>query len=173
VTELVGDALPQILALQKASWWQSSSINMPVFFGMLAMLALTVIFWPIKGVLRWRYGASFALSGRQAALYRLTRIVALCDVILFAGLLGYLTYAENNHLELLSPSYDWVLRLIQFFGFVGTVGVFVPVLNVVAAFQGKGRPWWTKGTDVLVALAAILSAWYAISQHFLVWNLNF
>jgi CubicO group peptidase (beta-lactamase class C family) len=173
VTELVGDALPQILALQKASWWQSSSINMPVFFGMLAMLALTVIFWPIKGVLRWRYGASFALSGRQAVLYRLTRIVALCDVILFAGVLGYLTYAENNHLELLSPSYDWVLRLIQFFGFVGTVGVFVPVLNVVAAFPGKGRPWWTKGTDVLVALAAILSAWYAISQHFLVWNLNF
>jgi hypothetical protein len=140
---------------------------------MLAMLALTVIFWPIKAILRWRYGAPFALAGRRAcstgsrASWRCA--ISSCS----AGVLGWFTYAGNNHLELLSPSYDWVLRILQFFGFVGTVGVFVPVLNVVAAFQGKGRPWWTKGTDVLVALAAILSAWYAISQHFLVWNLNF
>jgi hypothetical protein len=173
VTELVTDNVPQILTLLRAPWWQSAAINLPLFLGMMAMLALTVIFWPIKAILRWRYGTRFALEGRAATLYRLTRIVALCDVILFAGVLGYFAYAADNHLELLSNSYDWLLRILQLIGLIGTIGVIAVVLNAGESFRDGSRPWWTKATDVLVAVAAVLSAWYAISQHLLTWRLNY
>lgn len=174
VTELVTDAIPQIIAFQRARWWEAASINLPLAIGMLAMLALTVIFWPVKAILRWRYGTRFPLEGSAAMLYRLTRIVALCDVVLFGGLLGWFGYAADNHLELLNASYDWVLRIVQLIGLAGTIGVIAPVLNAVEAFRGgKGRPWWTKGTDVLVASAAILSVWYVLSQHILTLNLNY
>ena len=173
VTELVSDDVPQILALLRAPWWQSQALNLPLFAGMLAMLALTVIFWPVKAILRWRYHSPFALAGRAATLYRLARIAALCDLILYLGGIGYFVYAADNHLELLGNSYDWVLRILQAFGLIGTVGVLAVVLNARESFKDRGRPWWTKATDVLLAVAALLSAWYAISQHILIWSLNY
>jgi hypothetical protein len=173
VTEIVADSIPQIMAFTRAPWWQSSKLNMPLFVGMLAMLALTVIFWPIKAILRWRHGTRFAFEGREAMLYRLTRVVALCDLVLFCGVLGYFTIALNNHLEFLSTSHDWIIRIIQIVGLVGTVGVVAPLLNVGEAFGNAKRPWWTKGTDVLIALACVLSVWYAFSEHLLTWSLNY
>ncbi len=173
VTEMVTDAVPQILALLRAPWWQSQKLNLPLFGAMLGMLVLTVVFWPIKAILRWRYGAPFPLHGRDAMLYRLTRIVALCNVILFGGMIGWFIHATDNHLELLGGSYDWVLRILQAIGLVGTVGMIVALLNAVEAFRDGDRPWWTKGTDALIAAACVLSAWYAVSQHFLSLSLNY
>jgi CubicO group peptidase (beta-lactamase class C family) len=175
VTELVTDEIPQILSFLKAPWWQSAKLNMPLFLGMLGMLCLTVIFWPVKAILRWRYDTSFPLSGSAATLYRLTRLAALCDLILFIGVLGFFTYAGNNHLELFSSSYDWVLRILQLFGLLGAIGAIAAVMNAVVAIGGSSEdhPWWTKFTDVLIALACVLAAWYAFTQHLLVWSLNF
>lgn len=173
VTEIVTDAIPQIVSFLKAPWWQSSKLNMPLFYAMMSMFALTVIFWPIKSILRWRYDEPFPLIGRATTLYRLTRLTAVCDLILFAGVLGWLTYVGNNHLEMFSPSYDWVLRVFQLFGVLGVLGTIAAVLNVGEAFADSDRPWWTKFTDVLIAASCVLAVWYAFSQHLLVWNLNF
>jgi CubicO group peptidase (beta-lactamase class C family) len=175
VTELVTDEIPQILSFLKAPWWQSAKLNMPLFLGMLGMLCLTVIFWPVKAILRWRYDTSFPLSGSAATLYRLTRLAALCDLILFIGVLGFFTYAGNNHLELFSSSYDWVLRILQLFGLLGAIGAIAAVMNAVVAIGGSSEdhPWWTKFTDVLIALACLLATWFAFTQHLLVWSLNF
>jgi CubicO group peptidase (beta-lactamase class C family) len=173
VAEVVTDAIPQIVAFHRASWWQSEKLNLPIFFGMLGMLALTAMFWPLKAILRWRYGAPFELQSGGATLYRLTRIVALCDLTLFVGVLAWLTFALNNHLELLSPHYDWVLRILQAIGLIGAVGVFVPMLNALAALRDDNRVWWTKVTESLVAAACIASAWYAFSEHLLTLSLNF
>ncbi|HUO91604.1 MAG TPA: serine hydrolase domain-containing protein [Rhizomicrobium sp.] len=173
VTEIVTDQIPQIISFLRAAWWQSAKINVPLFIGMLAMLALTVIFWPIKAILRWRYEASFPLSGRAATLYRLTRLTALCDLVLFGGVLGFFIYAGDNHLEFFSASHDWLLRIFQAFGLLGAIGTIAAVMNVFEAFGGGNRPWWTKITDVLIAIACILSVWYAFSQHLLVWSLNY
>jgi hypothetical protein len=175
VTELVTDQIPQIVSFLKVSTWQSSKLNMPLFIGMLGMLCLTVVFWPVKAILRWRYDTSFPLTGRAATLYRLTRLAALCDLILFIGVLGFLTYAGNNHLELFSSSYDWVLRIFQLFGLLGVIGTIPAVMNAAVSVGGSSEehPWWTKFTDVLIALACLLAAWYAVSEHLLVWSLNF
>ena len=175
VTELVTDQIPQIISFLKAPWWQSAKLNTPLFFGMLAMLALNVLFWPIKAILRWRYDTQFPLRGRAATLYRLTRLTAICDLILFLGILGFFTYAGQGHLEFFSSSYDWLLRIFQVFGVLGVIGVIPAVLNATTSLGGSSEdyPWWTKVTDVLLALACVLAAWYAITQHLLTWSLNF
>ena len=173
VTEIVSDFIPQIIAFHRAAWWQAQSLNGPLLGAMLGMLLLTVLFWPIKAILRWRYNTRFDLVGRSATLYRATRLVALCDLILFLGFLGFFSYALNNHLEFLSTRYDWLLRIIQLFGVLGTIGAVVAVWNAGMAFADPRRPWWTKFTDVLLAAACVLAAWYAISEHLLTWSLNY
>jgi CubicO group peptidase (beta-lactamase class C family) len=174
VTEIATDAFPQVFTFTRAPLWRSETVNLPLFIGMLAMLALTVLFWPIKALLRWRYGVPFALSGRAATLYRLTRVVALCDLILLGGILGFVSYAAAaNHLEMLGSSYDWVYRVLQVFGLIGAIGVFIPLLEVSEGMGDRVRPWWTKVTDILVAVACVLAVWYAVSLHFLSWSLNY
>lgn len=173
VTEIVYDGIPQIVSFLKAPWWKSAKLNMPLFGGMLAMLALTVLFWPIKAILRWRYDRPFALEGRAATLYRLTRVAALCDVVLFAGVLGYFTYAGNDHLELFSSGYAWILRILQLIGLVGVIGTIAAILNAKESFADGSRPWWTKATDTLVAAACVLAVWYAFSAHLLTWSLQY
>ena len=175
VTEIVTDSIPQIISFLRAPWWQSAKLNVPLFIAMLTMLGLTVVFWPVKAILRWRYDAPFPLSGRAASLYRLTRLTAICDLVLFIGVLGFFSYAGNNHLELFSTSYDWMLRIFQVFGVLGVIGTIAAVMNAAVSLGGSSEdhPWWTKLTDVLLALACLLAAWYAITQHLLVWSLNF
>jgi CubicO group peptidase (beta-lactamase class C family) len=174
VTEIATDAYPQVFTFRRAPFWQSQALNLPLFVGTLAMLALTVIFWPIKAILRWRYDRPFALTGRAAMLYRLTRVVALCDLALLGGILGFVGYAAaTNHLDMLGSSYDWVYRILQAIGLIGVIGVFIPLLEVSEGIGDRARPWWTKLTDILVATACVLSVWYALSLHFLSWSLNY
>ena len=174
VTEIATDTIPQIVTFRRAPFWQSETLNLPVFFATLGMLALTVLFWPIKAVLRWRYGGTFFQRGPGVMLYRLTRLTALCDLVLFGGILGFASYAgATNNLAMLSSSYDWLLRIFQAVGIIGVIGVIFPLLEVRQAFGDGSRPWWTKATDVLVALACVLSIWYAFSLHFLSWGLNY
>jgi CubicO group peptidase (beta-lactamase class C family) len=174
VTEIESDAIPQIITFKRASFWQSETLNLPLFFGTLGMLALTVLFWPIKAVVRWRHGGPFLQRGPGVMLYRLTRLTALCDLALFGGILGIASYAgATNNLQFFSSSYDWVFRIFQVVGLIGVIGVVFPLLNVRQAFGDGARPWWTKLTDVLVAAACVLSIWYAFSLHFLSLGMNY
>ena len=74
-----------------------------------------------------------------------------------------------------APSYDWVLRILQLFGLLGVIGAIPAVMNAATAIGGgsEEHPWWTKFTDVLIALSCLLAAWYAFSEHLLVWSLNY
>lgn len=174
VTEIESNAIPQIMVLRRSAWWQAGMAREIAFACMLTILLLGVIFWPLKAILRWNYGAHFALKGRARRLYRTTRVAALLDIAFWGGLLGWFIYALDNHLEILSTHYDWVLRGLQVVGFLGSLGAVAAIANVVVAFtDGQHRSWWTRCGDMLLALACTLSAVLAISDHALTTSLKF
>ncbi|MBS0276724.1 MAG: beta-lactamase family protein, partial [Proteobacteria bacterium] len=88
---------PPIVTFTPVSAWVGTW-KLPLFIAMCAMLALTVLFWPVKAILRWRYDAPFALTGNEARLYRLSRLAALCDVVFLGGFIALFSYG-NEHLE--------------------------------------------------------------------------
>lgn len=172
VTEIAADTYPQILTLERASFWSSSAWNMPLVIATIAMLLLTVIFWPIKALLRWRYGQTFELEGRAATIYRLTRVVALIDLLFLGGYLGLLTYG-GTHLELFNAPFDWAFIVLQTLGVIGIVGTLIALYEVRLAFADPARHWWTKGTDVLIALACLSTVWFALTLNLVNFNLNY
>jgi CubicO group peptidase (beta-lactamase class C family) len=172
VVQLTTDRIPPIMIFTPASWLDSPLWNLPLIVGTILMLGLTVIFWPVKAILRWRYDREFELSGWGATVYRFTRIVALIDLAFWGGWIGFVAYA-SDHLEFFGPRSDILLRGFQVLGILGTIGVFFPLAELAVALPDRNRPWWTKVSDVLVAAACVATVWYAFSQHLISVGLNY
>jgi hypothetical protein len=163
--------LPPIEAITPAPFLRGAW-NFYLFIAMFAMLALTALFWPIKAILRWRYKAPFALEGRQATLYRLSRLAALCDVAFLGGFLALFTYGNEN-LEVFSASFDWAFRILQAIGILGLLGTIAMVWNFRAGLGNSTRPWWTKASDLLLALAGLAFVWFVIADKLITLSLNY
>jgi CubicO group peptidase (beta-lactamase class C family) len=172
VVQVTTDRIPPIMIFTPQPLRDSSVWNLPLLIVTIGMLALTVVFWPVKAILRWRYGRTFELSGWPANLYRLTRVVALIDLVFWSGWIGFVAYA-SDHLEYFSPKSDILLRGLQLLGLMGVVGVIFPLAGFVIALADRDRPWWTKVTDAMIAIACVATVWYAFSQHLLSVSLNY
>jgi CubicO group peptidase (beta-lactamase class C family) len=167
VVAVATDDLPPVMEFQPVSIWMSAWWNLPLFIATLVILSLTVLFWPVAGLVRRRYRQTPAFPRFMLILYRLTRVVALADLLFFAGWLVLLQLAET-HIELLSTADDWVLRVIQAFGAIGVVGAIFPAVFALLCFVLQSRRgWWTKLSSVAVALACVASVWFAFSLNLL------
>lgn len=172
VSEIATDLYPQIWAMTRASLWNSSAWNIPAMFATLAMLLLTVVFWPVKAVLRWRYSSPFPLKDRAATVYRLTRIVALIDLAFLGGYFGALAYG-SEHLDFFDTSSDWLFLTLQILGVIGIVGTLVPLYEFRLALADGERPWWTKVTDGFIVLACLATVWFAFTINLVNFHLNY
>ncbi len=172
VVEIASDVYPQVWTLTRTPFWSSGAWNVPLLIATLAMLLLTVVFWPVKAVLRWRYGSPFPLRGRAATVYRLTRVAAMIDLAFLGGFLGALTYG-GTHLEFFDTTNDWMFLGLQMLGVVAVIGTGFPLYELWLALADRARPWWTKLTDLLIALAALAVVWFAFSLNFVNFHLNY
>jgi CubicO group peptidase (beta-lactamase class C family) len=172
VSEIASDIYPQILTLTRTAFWHGLDWNLALLGATLAMLCLTVLFWPIKAVLRWRYDRPFPLAGRAATLYRLTRVVALIDIVFLGGYLGALAYG-SDHLAFFDTPSDWIFLTLQVLGVIGIVGALAPLAEFRLALADCARPWWTKATDGFVALAALATIWFAVTLNLVNFHLNY
>jgi hypothetical protein len=171
VDQIGTDDIGPIIVLQPAGFTQALW-NLILLAASLAILVLAVLFWPIKAVLRWRYDRPLMLTGRARLLYRLARVDALLDAIFLAGFpLAFLLIAMS--LASWSPRIDWVFRILQLIGIAGVVGTVAPVWNFVIGLRDATRPWWTKVTDLLLALACLSTIWFAFSQNLLTLGLKY
>jgi len=171
VVEIGMDDIGPIIVLQPAGF-RFASWNLYLAVAAMAMFALTLVFWPIKAVLRWRYDRPFALTGRAKLLYRLARLTALADLIFLIGFpLGFLSLTTS--LASHSASIDMLWRVLQVFGVIGIIGTVAVALNFRTALGDRGRPWWTKVTDGLLLVAALAAIWFAFSQNLLSVGLNY
>ncbi|HWA88409.1 MAG TPA: serine hydrolase domain-containing protein [Rhizomicrobium sp.] len=172
VTEIASDIYPQIFVLSRAPALRSQAWTMPVLIATMAMLALTVLFWPIKAVLRWRYDRPFALKWRAATVYRLTRVAALVDLVFLGGFFAALLYGAQ-HLDFFDEPHDWIFLWLQGLGVAAIVGAVFPLAELMIALGDRERPWWTKVTDLLIALAALATIWFAIALNLVSFHLNY
>lgn len=166
------DLFPPIMVFLPVPFWQSAMVVLPVVGAALAMLALTVLFWPIKAVLRWRYGQKLALRGRELVLYRLTRITALLYVVALVGW-GWFLIAGQLHLAVFDSPSDSLVRILQLLSLAAIIGTIVPVVELLAALRDRQRPWWTKASDGLIVLASFVLAAFLIGYNFITWSLNY
>jgi CubicO group peptidase (beta-lactamase class C family) len=172
VVEIASDIYPQVWTMTPAPFWSSSAWNLPLLIAALAMLLLSVVFWPIKAVLRWRYDNPFPLRGRAAAVYRLARVAALIDLVFIGGFVAALAQG-GEHLEFFDTPNDWIFLSLEVLGVIAILGTIFPLYELRLALADPMRPWWTKLSDALLALAALAVVWFAFSLNLVNFHLNY
>jgi hypothetical protein len=151
--------------MQRVPFWADAGWNLPLLGATVAVLLAMLLLWPIQAIVRWRHQAAFPHAGRRAMLYRLTRVSAVVQLLAFGVWAQVLTSAINvYHIDV---TIDPLLRTAQAITFLGVVGTVIELWNLVAAWTTRPSGWWTKLSTLLVALAGLAFAWFAVTQHLL------
>jgi CubicO group peptidase (beta-lactamase class C family) len=150
-----------IEVLQPVSLMESSAWILPALVVAIAVLLLTVIYWPVAALIRRRYGAAFALVGRQALAYRLARVAAIVSLVFLLGW-ALIIQTGMSDLAAFGGRMDGWIMLFQLLGLVGLIGAGVAIWNAWLAWRGSAK-WWSKAWSVALATACVLIVWFGFA----------
>ena len=138
----------------------------------LAVLVLTLVFWPVTAIVRRRYRARLDLPAPALRAYRAGKIGALLALAAF-GTWAMSIISMFSDLNKTTSAFDPVLRFAQIFGFIGFVGGFALTLwNLKAVWTGQRR-WPAQLWSVLLAFSAFIRLWIAFVFHLIGWGVNY
>jgi len=121
----------------------------------LAVVALTVLFWPIAWFARRKYRAEFPLAGPALRAYRWTRWASLAVFLVLVGWFALIAALFGN-LENLSGTYDAMLMVTQIVGLVAFIGATaITAWNAWLTWR-DGRRWTAKLWNTLLFLSAFM-----------------
>ncbi|WP_431469691.1 serine hydrolase domain-containing protein [Sphingosinithalassobacter sp. LHW66-3] len=150
----------------------SASWLLPALYFALAVLALTVLLWPIRALVRRYYRAPLGLTGRVLLAHRLSRLFALLILAVFLGWIWAIS-AMSSDLTLFSSAMDpwlWLLQIAGLIAFVGGTGVMA--WNVWVAFHAKRR-WTARLWSICLLIAALVLLWIALQFNLLAFSVQF
>src|SRR5688572_4286166 len=161
VKMLSADEVGGILVLLPVPWQQSGAWILPVVGIATAILALTVLAWPIAAWRRRKRGTPLALSPRELQIYRVARVVALIDLVFLIGWMGIVS-AGNADLAAYDGRLDVWFVVLHVLGFVGAAGALVAIWNGWLAIVGK-RGWKATTWNVGLAASCVAVSWFGFA----------
>jgi len=158
--------------LQQVPWYQSKNfIQWSIVFA-LVVFVLTLILWPVAALTRRHYGYAMQVSHQEQRARCWARTVCALDLAFWVLFLATIVYG-GIHLGVLTYRLNPWLRFIQIIGWLGAFGTIVAIWNLAVSWGTRGRWWWAKIHDTLVALACLVSVWIVWYTHLLTFNLHY
>jgi CubicO group peptidase (beta-lactamase class C family) len=165
------DGLP-FMIFDRVPWHQNAAVLVPLLIVSLIVLALTVLLWPVRALVRRHYKAGIGLEGVQKRAHLLSRIAAL---LIFATLLGWALAIMTmmGDITNLNAAFDPVIIMLQVLSFIAFVGGFAVLAWNLWATWRSGRRWPAKLWSVALFLAAFVVLWIAIAFNLLGFGVNY
>lgn len=164
VARLSLDTVSPFMVFTPAPFAQNTAWLLPATLAALAIAFLTAFAWPIRAVVRRRFGATLALEGRQRLAYRLTRVfswVVIAVVIGWAGLIS----AFSADIGSLGGPTDWLIILLRIVSPIAAVGLlFVSVWQFWLVWRAKAA-WWARLVALLLVFAGLVLTWVVLSYR--------
>jgi CubicO group peptidase (beta-lactamase class C family) len=160
------------MVFQKSPWYLNSALQLPLIIGSLAVILLTLVFWPVAALLRKHYGKPLALTLKQKRLRLLVRLCCVAYVIFFGAYLLFFSMALKD-IGMLSPRSNPWLRLIQIVGWLGVIGTLFAVYNAFRSWQDSQRWLWGRIFDTVIALGCVGAIWFVFTWNMLHWSLKY
>lgn len=171
VSHVTLEPMSPVIHMLPAPWYRNSGLIMPLLMLGLFLLLTTLVLWPVRSVVRWRYGERFGKTGQEALAYRLTRIaIALVFVFLIAWLLAFQTLFSN--LSGLSGGFITQLRVTQFTQVFLYAALAVSLWNIWVVWT-HGQSWFAKLWSIVIALSILMVLFFAATNGLLSLGTNF
>lgn len=143
---------------------------MPMLYAALGIVLLTALSWPIIALTRRRYRHDPGLRGAALRLHRASRATAWILILVVVGWLALLQVVETD-VSALDGRLDPWMRVLQLMTLLGIVGAALTIVSTRATFARPGR--WAKLWAVLLVLAVLFLAWFAVDAGLLTLDLEY
>lgn len=141
---------------------RSSVWILPLIFGSVSILVLTLIEWPLEALARRRYGIGPArLSEREALARCLARCAALVNLTFLFGWMLVVLSGMNDASRFGSALDPWI-RVLHLLAVLGLIGAGAACWYAWLAWRGRQRRW-SKLWSIALAAACICIVWFAFS----------
>jgi CubicO group peptidase (beta-lactamase class C family) len=172
VTRFSAEPYASIMVFERMPWWHSPVLLLSLLVFGLAVLALTVLAWPISALVRRHYGAPYKLQGADARAHRTIRIVSLVVLATMLAMLG-LVLSMMSSFELMGPGSDWMIVALRLLATVAfPVGAVLALRNAWQVLRSRRRVL-AKGWAVVLALACVALLWVGIVCHVIGYSANY
>ena len=159
------------IVYQRSSWVDATPWNRLLITSSLAMLALTLLFWPVAVVVRRHYQIRLELTSQQRSLRLLVRSVCVADIVFALGIL--LTISGDDPTGLLSGKLDSRLLMFQGTGLLGALGALAVIYAVIRSWRERGLWFWATAWNFLVMVACLGFSWFAIHWNLMNFNMKY
>jgi CubicO group peptidase (beta-lactamase class C family) len=162
-TQLSINSIAPIMVLLPVPWYLNSAWLLPLLYASIAILALTLLLWPTRALVRRRLGAAFALEGRGLQAYRWSRIAAGAILaVLVAWIVAVTLMFEDVSF---GGAMDIIVSILGVLSAVAFIGGLLVMLWYAYSAWRSGLRWPAKVWSILLVIAAATVLHVALSYH--------
>ena len=157
-------------AEQRISLIQSADFNQALILGVLVVLGLTLVCWPLAAIIRGHYHQRLELDASYMRLRPWVRVVCAADI---AFLLIFLMVLTSGGINALSSKTDFKFHTIQFLGVLGALGTIIVLLASLRSWRDPHAWFWGKVWNLLLVVACLAFVWFSYHWNLLNFNMNY
>jgi hypothetical protein len=153
----------------RAPWYRSKSLLLPLLCAALAIMAATLVSWPLRAWARAVHQKPFPYEGPRAMAHRLGPAVSIAGLAYFAAWVFFIVWLMGSLSNTESSVSSGPLTALY-------VGAILPIGAAVAAawtnvslWRG-GSSWFAKIWGVVLLLAVLVLLWFAYAMNFFSFN---
>lgn len=155
------------MVFKRIGLWQNSSVLLPIAGISLAIMLLTLLFWPLAWLIRRHYGGTVDFTRAEWWLRVGVRIVFALNLIFIIGLVIFIAQVSAGALELFSDAGNSIVMVFQVIGIIGAIGTLVVLYYAVRAWMSSRYRIWGKLQASLFVLACLGFLWFALAANLL------
>jgi CubicO group peptidase (beta-lactamase class C family) len=157
-------------AEQRVSLMASADFNQSFIVGVLVVLGLTLVCWPLAALIRGHYHQPLDLDPNYLRLRPWVRVVCAVDI---AFLLIFLMVLTSGGINVLSSKTDFKFHAIQSLGVLGAIGTVIVLLATLRSWGDPHAWFWGKVWNLLLLLACLGFVWFSYHWNLLNFNMNY
>ncbi len=159
-----------IVVSQRVSLLQDQSFNQSLIVACLAIMGLTLAFWPVGAVIRRHYHIRLEMDAPQRRGRLWMRLVCAVNVIFVAVM--FRTFSDIQP-GTLSEKLDLHFNLIQAVGVLGALGTVLVLIACLRSWRDRNLWMWAKIWNLLVLLACLGFTWFVLYWNLLDFSKNY
>jgi CubicO group peptidase (beta-lactamase class C family) len=161
VTRVSLDAVSPFMMLEPAPAAYNPAWLIPALLAALALGLVAAIAWPVRALVRRRFGASFALDGKSLTAWRVSRGFAWLTLLAVAGWIG-LILSFSSDLGSIGGPLDWLINLLRVLTPLATFGLLIASAWHLWLCWTHRRAWTMRIAALLLVLAAAVLVWVTL-----------